>query len=170
MRIVVGRVGASGCTTILEAGAIPVIFDCLRSWPDDSMVVMHSCETFIRLPCRRSAAMKQAMRDVPDCEALLRAAQTTGFDKGWNKDSLAAKVLHDLGLYVVLHYHSYMCDLIIPQYCRCAVIARLWVGDATLYGVKLIITFVRRYSSDAEVTCPLFILISSSLALITKSG
>jgi hypothetical protein len=92
--------GGSGCTTILEAGAIPVIFDCLRSWPDDKMVVKQSCDALAKLLRNISAAVKQAMRDVPDCEALLREAQMTGFDKDWNKDSLAAEVLRKFGWYV----------------------------------------------------------------------
>ncbi len=51
-----------------------------------------------------STDMKQAMRDVPDCEALLKAAQASELEKKSDGSSVAADVLKKLGWYDVFLY------------------------------------------------------------------
>ena len=74
--------GSSGCDVILQAGGIPVVFDCLRSWPCEEDVVFCACCTLSRLARFGSATVKSAMRSVPDCEALLIAAHKSKLDGG----------------------------------------------------------------------------------------
>ncbi len=88
-----------GCATIFEAPAIPVIFDCLRAWPHEERIVRNSCGAIYSLAAYGNAAIQQALRDVPDCEALLRAARESGYDV-YNDDSKAALALRKLGMYV----------------------------------------------------------------------
>ena len=83
---------SSGCDVILQAGGIPVLFDCLRSWPGEKDVVNLACQASHNLAAYGSKAVKSAMRSVPDCEALLIAAQKSELDDGW-----AAPALKELG-------------------------------------------------------------------------
>ena len=89
--------GLPGRAVIHEAGAIPIVFDCLRSWPTNKEVVSKSCNALDSLLGEASTDMKQAMRDVPDCEALLKAAQVFELEKNSDGSSLAADVLKKLG-------------------------------------------------------------------------
>ena len=88
---------SAGCDYIMEAGAIPVIFDQLRRWPAEAMVVRWACVALFNLAFAGSAAVKSAMRSVPDCEALLRAARASGLDVRDGRQ-LAAEILTKLGL------------------------------------------------------------------------
>jgi Na+-transporting methylmalonyl-CoA/oxaloacetate decarboxylase gamma subunit len=74
---------SAGCDLIMEAGVIPVIFHQLRQWPNEANVVTNACVALSSLALTdhtSSAAVKSAMRSVPDCEALLRAARASGLD------------------------------------------------------------------------------------------
>jgi hypothetical protein len=82
------------CRFVHEAGAIPILFDCLRLWPANQQLVFQACLALGWVCSKSSAEVKKAVRDMPDCEALLRAAHTNGFDCGW-----AAKVLRMIGLH-----------------------------------------------------------------------
>ncbi len=77
---------------ILQAGGIPVLFDCLRSWPREKDVVTYACYASHSLAQYGSATVKAAMRSVPDCEALLIAAHKSRLADGW-----AAPALKELG-------------------------------------------------------------------------
>ena len=88
---------SAGCDVIMEAGAIPVIFDQLRRWPAEELVVESACVALFNLAFNGSAAVKSAMRSVPDCEALLRAARASGLDVQEGRQ-FAASVLTKLGL------------------------------------------------------------------------
>ncbi len=70
----------TGCDLILEAGAIPVMFDQLRRWPASALAVSNACLALANLASCGSAAVKSAMRSIPDYEALLRAARASGLD------------------------------------------------------------------------------------------
>jgi hypothetical protein len=83
---------SSGCDVILQAGGIPVLFDCLRSWPGEEDVVSYACCASYRLAGYGSETVKSAMRSVPDCEALLIAAYKSKLDHG-----NAAEALENLG-------------------------------------------------------------------------
>ncbi len=83
---------SSGCDVILEAGGIPVLFDCWRSWPREKDVVYCACDASRWLACKGSETVKSAMRSVPDCEALLIAAHKSKLNGGD-----AAKALKKLG-------------------------------------------------------------------------
>ncbi len=78
---------------ILQAGGIPVIFDCLRSWPSKRNVVGYACYVSNNLAKYGSETVKSAMRSVPDCEALLIAADKSKLARG----NSAAKALKELG-------------------------------------------------------------------------
>ena len=80
----------------MEAGSIPVIFDQLRRWPAEAKVVKNACIALFNLALLRSAAVKSAMRSVPDCEALLRAARASGLDVRDGRQ-FAAEALTKLG-------------------------------------------------------------------------
>jgi hypothetical protein len=82
-----------GCDRILQAGGIPVIFDCLRSWPCEKDVVVDACWASRCLADWGSEAVKSAMRSVPDCEALLIAAHKSKLDSFDN----SARALEKLG-------------------------------------------------------------------------
>ena len=88
-----------GCDVILQAGGIPVLFDCLRSWPRERAVVWHACGALYRIAVFGSEIVKSAMRSVPDCEALLIAAHKSKLDGGDASKALgeAAKALKELG-------------------------------------------------------------------------
>ena len=73
---------SSGCDVILQAGGIPVLFDCLRSWPREKDVVFCACYASNYLAGHGSETVKSAMRSVPDCEALLIAAHKSKLDGG----------------------------------------------------------------------------------------
>ncbi len=73
---------SSGCDVILEAGAIPVVFGFLRSWPRERVVVEIACGALFRIAVFGSEIVKSAMRSVPDCEALLIAAHKSKLDGG----------------------------------------------------------------------------------------
>ena len=88
---------SAGCDLIMEAGAIPVIFDQLRRWPAEAIVVGHACIALFNLAAIGSAAVKSAMRSVPDCEALLRAARASGLDV-YEGRHIAAEALTKLDL------------------------------------------------------------------------
>ncbi len=90
------RLKSAGCDLIMEADAIPVIFDQLRRWPLKAIVVLNACIALCNLTYSGSAAVKSAMRSVPDCEALLRAARASGLDVG-NSRQYAAEALTRLG-------------------------------------------------------------------------
>ena len=87
---------SAGCDLIMEAGAIPVIFDHLRRWPAAADVVKCACIALNNLASVGSAVVKSAMRSVPNCEALLRAARASGLDENGNRLN-AAEVLTKLG-------------------------------------------------------------------------
>ena len=90
---------SAGCDLIMEAGAIPVIFDQLRRWPAEANVVVVACIALNNLAMLGSAAVKSAMRSVPDCEALLRAARVSGLDvDSRDGERMKASVLQNLGL------------------------------------------------------------------------
>ena len=90
---------SAGCDLIMEAGAIAVIFDQLRRWPAEATVVLQACVALFNLALFGSAAVKSAMRSVPDCEALLRAARASGLDvDASDGERMAASVLTKLGL------------------------------------------------------------------------
>ncbi len=88
---------SAGCDLIMEAGAIPVIFDHLRRWPAAADVVKNACIALSNLVFFGSAAVKSAMRSVPDCEALLRAARASGLELRDNGTSIATDALTKLG-------------------------------------------------------------------------
>ena len=88
---------SAGCDLIMEAGAIPIIFDQLRRWPAEAKVVKSACIALNNLTLFGSAAVKSAMRSVPDCEALLRAARASGLELCDDGTSRATDVLTDLG-------------------------------------------------------------------------
>ena len=88
---------SAGCDLIMEAGAIPVIFDQLRRWPAEAKVVKRACAALLSLALYGSAAVKSAMRIVPDCEALLKAARASGLDVLSNGRQCAAVALTELG-------------------------------------------------------------------------
>ncbi len=90
------RLKSAGCDVIMEAGAIPVIFDQLRRWPAEANVVKYACIALLNLAIHGSAAVKSAMRSVPDCEALLRAARASGLDV-YEGRHIAAEALTKLG-------------------------------------------------------------------------
>lgn len=71
---------STGCSTIADAGAIPAVFDVLRRWPDDADVLKVACGVVYNLAHYGSCAVIEYIRDVPDCEALLRAAAASGLD------------------------------------------------------------------------------------------
>ncbi len=83
---------ADGCDVIMDAGAIPVIFDQLRRWPAHADVVRRAGIALSNLTIEGSAAVKSAMRSVPAYEALLRAARASGLDVH-NGRQYAAEVL-----------------------------------------------------------------------------
>ena len=87
---------SAGCDLIMEAGAIPVIFEQLRRWPAEANIVKFACMALFNLSYHGSAAVKLAMRSVPDCEALLRAARASGLDVH-NGQQFAAVALTKLG-------------------------------------------------------------------------
>ncbi len=66
---------SAGCSMIHGAGSISIVFDCLRRWSHDAEVVTASCWALRALAHEGSAAVKQAMCDVPDYEELLRAVE-----------------------------------------------------------------------------------------------
>ena len=72
--LIASYAGPLGCDVILQAGGIPVLFDCLRSWPRERNVVNYASWALFWLVEYGSLAVKSAMRSVPDCEALLIAA------------------------------------------------------------------------------------------------
>jgi hypothetical protein len=74
---IVNNPSSSSHALIQEAGAIPIVLACLRSWPEDELVVHRSCDALFNLVRCGSADTKQAIRDVPDCEALLKASQSS---------------------------------------------------------------------------------------------
>ena len=59
---------------------ILAIIDQLRRWSEEANVVVDACIALNNLASVGSAAVKSAMRSVPDCEALLRAARASGLD------------------------------------------------------------------------------------------
>ena len=79
---------SSGCDVILQAGGIPVLFDCLRSWPREKGVVTWVCLSLTSLAGWGSDTVQSAMRGVPDCEALLIAAHKSKLDDGNAADAL----------------------------------------------------------------------------------
>ncbi len=89
---------SAGCDLIMDAGAIPVIFDQLRRWPAEASVVKTACIALNNLALHGSAAVKSVMRSVPDCEALLRAAQASRLELRDNGTSRAAETLTELQL------------------------------------------------------------------------
>lgn len=88
---------SAGCDRIKQAGGIPVIFNQLRRWPAEANVVKTACVALHNLARFGSDAVKLAMRSVPDCEALLRAAQASGLDKKHGHFN-ASRALAQLGL------------------------------------------------------------------------
>lgn len=87
---------SAGCDLLSEAAAIPVLFDQLRRWPADAVIMRNACIALFNLALFGSAAVKSLMRSVPDCESLLRLAQTSGLDV-WDGRGWAALVLTTLG-------------------------------------------------------------------------
>jgi hypothetical protein len=79
-----------GCDVILQAGGIPVLFDCLRSWPREKDVVSYACWASSCLADWGSETVNSAMRSVPDCEALLIAAHKSSLDDRWAAPALKA--------------------------------------------------------------------------------
>ena len=67
MFLIVSFSQSSGCDVILQAGGIPVLFDCLRSWPREKDVVRMACCASNYLAFHGSETVKSAMRSVPDC-------------------------------------------------------------------------------------------------------
>jgi hypothetical protein len=98
-----GLGGSPGRAVLHEAGAIPIVFDCLRSWPTSKEVVSKCCSALHSLALFGGTDMKQAMRDVPDCEALLKAAQASELEKKSDGSSVAADVWNKLLVKVCLY-------------------------------------------------------------------
>jgi hypothetical protein len=94
---IAGYANSPGCDVILQAGGIPVLFDCLRSWPAVKPVVEYACWALHYLTVYGSTTVKLAMRNVPNCEALLTAASLSKLDKNYAGDSLAELALEKLG-------------------------------------------------------------------------
>jgi hypothetical protein len=90
----------SVCTMIIEADVISTMFDCLRRWLQDEKVVACCCAALLHLAFCQHEHVKQALRDVPNCEHLLRAAQATGFKTIVCDDGTCAPVaiLRELGM------------------------------------------------------------------------
>ena len=70
----------AGCSTIADAGAIPVVFDIVRRWPDDADVLKVACGVVYNLAHYGSSAVIESIHSVSDCESLLRAAAASGLD------------------------------------------------------------------------------------------
>ncbi len=105
MRLIAFWAGSSGCDVILQAGGIPVVFDCLRSWPCEKDVVTTACASSSFLTLYGSETVKSAMRSVPDCEALLIAAHKSKLDI-----SQAATALERLGYNMHVEVCVCVCD------------------------------------------------------------
>ena len=88
-----------GCPLVVSSGALPILFECLRSWPADQKTMNAACLALHWLVVDGSVDVKQAVRDVPDCEQQLRAAQATGLDKDEEGFSMMARMLRRLSLY-----------------------------------------------------------------------
>jgi hypothetical protein len=91
--------GSYGYALAHDAGAIPIMFDCLRGWPDSAEIVWNACAllglvTSDENPSR--GVILEAIHDaVPDFESLLVAAQASRLDL-YNSSSLAETVLENL--------------------------------------------------------------------------
>jgi hypothetical protein len=68
--------GSAGCTVIQASGAIPVMLDCFRTWPDDKAVTqactlaLHYFQIFLPSSC--GAMLTKAILEIPGCQSLLR--------------------------------------------------------------------------------------------------
>ncbi len=98
MHNIVVNAGSSGCTTIHHAGAISVIFGCLRSWLDENEVVQWSCRALSSLVLHSFGGtdVKQAMRDVPDYEELLKTVESARLFRFGDACKLASSTLLSL--------------------------------------------------------------------------
>lgn len=80
-------------SAIMDVGAIPVLFEQLQLWPTNKKVVLQACIAIHHVANKASASVLSALRRVPDCERLLRAAAATQFDF-----CFASAALQKLGL------------------------------------------------------------------------
>ncbi len=87
---------SQGCDVILQAGGIPVLFDCIRAWPRERNVVWYACCASYFLALNGSITVKSAMRSVPGCEARLIAAHKSKLAK-FGHSSYATMALVALG-------------------------------------------------------------------------
>jgi hypothetical protein len=83
-----------GCDAIVASGVIPLLFAIIARHVNAKDVVPTGCGALFRLVENGNESVKRALREVCDCESILRAAQVSGFDL--NGD--AVHVLKKLGL------------------------------------------------------------------------
>ncbi len=73
---------ASGCDVLNRAGAITIVFQLVAKLITDKKVVFEGLRALSFLAENGSSSVKTAMQAVPDCAAIMRAAQATGYDMG----------------------------------------------------------------------------------------
>lgn len=89
---------------ILAAGAVPVLFEVLRFWQEDSETVEAVCNVLSHLCEGRNVAVKSAILAVPDCEALLRSAANIIYQSNWTRASRRLGHKSDVFVFDILNY------------------------------------------------------------------
>ncbi len=82
------------CDMIRDAGVLPVLFDMLRRWPTTEKLLQPACAALFYLSKNGSYSFQSSMRDIPDCEAVLRSTAASGV----GEPGEIAVVLDNLGL------------------------------------------------------------------------
>jgi hypothetical protein len=83
-----------GCDAIAASGVIPLVFALIARHITVRDVVFWGCAALHWLARNGSADVRKVLIDVTDCETILKAAQASGFDKGWpDHKGYAADVL-----------------------------------------------------------------------------
>ena len=88
------------CGVLYEAGTHVVLFQLLRTWSSDTEVLSWACSAIEKLSACGIPSLQDQMRALHDCEALLRAAATSGLDVKYDSQhsSPASRALRNLGL------------------------------------------------------------------------
>jgi hypothetical protein len=91
---------ALGCDAIAASGVVPLVFALIARHITVKEVVYAGCAALWYLAKNSKSGVRKVMIDVTDCEAILKAAQASLFDKAsWgDRGSFAVKVLKRLGL------------------------------------------------------------------------
>ena len=91
--------GDPGCHKILNAGCIPVLFACLRSWPFEKDIVRSAIFAIFSLLSAVSVLLKPVIScilKVADHSTLLCDASATGFDELGDGNSAAFAILTEV--------------------------------------------------------------------------